>query len=80
MLAESVMEWTRQWKEEGREEGLRESLEKLRGRVVRELEKRFGPLSDEARRRVDAIGSIDEIMELSLRLGAAASLSDLGLA
>jgi predicted transposase/invertase (TIGR01784 family) len=80
MLAESVMEWTRQWKEEGRVEAQRESLEKLRVRLVKELEKRFGPLSEQARHRVEAIGSDEEIVEFSLRVGGASSLSDLGLA
>ncbi|MFL6195057.1 MAG: Rpn family recombination-promoting nuclease/putative transposase [Thermoanaerobaculia bacterium] len=84
MLADSVVEWTRQWKEEGREEGRsegrRETLERLRGHVVRGLEQRFGPLSEEVYRRLNALSSLDELADLSLRAGAAASLSDLGLA
>jgi len=75
MLAESVMDWTRQWKQEGREEG----REELRKTLLRNIEARFGPLSDEARLRVEAISSIQELTELSFRAGAASSLTELGL-
>jgi predicted transposase/invertase (TIGR01784 family) len=94
MLAESVMEWTHQWKqeglEEGRQEGLQEglqqglhkgqedALEKAREVLVRDLERRFGLLPDEVRRRVDAIASIEELTEFVLQAGAAASLDALG--
>lgn len=85
MLAESVLEWTQQWKQEGLEEGrkeglekgLEEGLEKARGVLLQELVKRFGPLPEEVRRRVDAIASIEELMEFSLRAGAAPSLTAL---
>ncbi len=83
MLAERVMEWTEQWKQEGLEQGLEQGreqgLEKSRGILLRELEKRFGPLPEEIRRQIDAIGSIEEVMELGLRVGTAASLEDLKL-
>jgi len=73
MLAERVMEWTEQWKKEGVEE----ALERSRGILLRGLEKRFGPLSEEIRRQVDAIGSMEELTELSFRAGSASSLEDL---
>lgn len=73
MLAENVMDWTQQWKQEGLEEG----LERARGVLLRDLERRFGPLPEEIRQRVDAIASIEELTELSIRSGAASSLSAL---
>lgn len=85
MLAERVMEWTHQWKQEGLEEGLQKgrqegqegTLVKAREVLLRDLVKRFGPLPEEARRRVDAIASIEDLMELSIRAGAASSLATL---
>ena len=73
MLAERVAEWTEQWKQEGRED----SLEQARGVLFQYLERRFGPLPEEARRRVDEIASIEDLMELSIRAGAASSLASL---
>ncbi|MEA2601515.1 MAG: hypothetical protein QOF89_2507 [Acidobacteriota bacterium] len=92
MLAESVIEWTQQWKqegleegleqgrEEGREEGRRQVLEKVREILLRDLERRFGPLPENVRRQVGKIGSTEELTELSLRVGGASSISELGLA
>jgi predicted transposase/invertase (TIGR01784 family) len=85
MLAERVMEWTHQWKQEGLEEGLQkgrqegqeDALVKAREVLLRDLVKRFGPLPEETRRRVDAIASIEDLMELSIRAGAASSLAGL---
>ena len=73
MLAERVKEWSYQWKQEGREEG----VEKARGVMVQNLEKRFGPLPENIRQRLNGITSIEELTELSFRAGAAASLSAL---
>lgn len=93
MLAERVVEWTEQWKQEGLEKGLqegrqqglqqglqqarREDLEKIRRVLLQGLEQRFGPLPEEVRQRVEAIGSLEELMELSLRAGSAPSLDAL---
>ncbi len=60
MLSKTVVEWTKQWKQEGlekgREEGLEKGLEKGREMMaralVRLLERKFGTLNDEDRRRV----------------------------
>jgi predicted transposase/invertase (TIGR01784 family) len=73
MLAERVKEWSYQWKQEERQE----QLEKARGVLVQNLERRFGRLPEEVRRRVNEIASIEELMDLSMRAGAAASLSAL---
>ena len=73
MLAESVMDWTRQWKQEGQED----TVAKARSVLLRNLEKRFGPLPEELRQRIDAIASIEELTEFTLRAGAASSLEAL---
>jgi hypothetical protein len=85
MLAERVTEWTQQWKQEGLEEGLQKGLQKgqedalgeARGVLLQDLERRFGPLPQEVRRRIEMIASIRELTELSIRAGAASSLAAL---
>jgi predicted transposase YdaD len=82
MLAESGLCWSDQWEQEGIEKGLREGLQKgqedalakARGVLLRDLERRFGALPEEVRRRVEAVASIEELTELVLRAGAASSL------
>lgn len=92
MLAENVKEWTREWKEQGREEGrqegrqealqeaLQKALQAMRPVVLLLLEERFGSLPDEARRRIETAGSLEELAGLAERVRSAASLNDLGLA
>jgi predicted transposase/invertase (TIGR01784 family) len=75
MLAERVKEWTHEWKQEGFEEG----LAKGRAALIRELEKRFGHLPEEARRRVASLDSFERIVELSSSIPTAPSLAALGL-
>jgi predicted transposase/invertase (TIGR01784 family) len=85
MLAERVTEWTQQWKQEGLEEGLQkgrqeareDALEQARGVLLQDLERRFGSLPQEIRRRIETIAAIRELTELSIRAGAAPSLADL---
>jgi hypothetical protein len=72
MLAERVMQWTREWKEEGRQEGSHDILLSL-------MEGRFGPLPEEVRRRVEEIRDPEELKALGMRLLSASSLSDLRL-
>jgi predicted transposase/invertase (TIGR01784 family) len=87
MLAERVVEWTEQWKQEGLEkgrqegwqQGRQEEVEGTREVLLQVLEQRFGPLSQEVRRRLDAIGSSKELAELIARVGSGSSLADLGL-
>lgn len=83
MLAERVLEWTEKWKqeglEEGRQQGRQEEIKRLREILLRGLATRFGPLPEEARQRVEAIGSTEELIELSLRVGSVSSISDLDL-
>jgi predicted transposase/invertase (TIGR01784 family) len=81
MLAENGFSWSDRWEQEGiekgRQEERQEALEKVRGVLLRDLERRFGPLPEEVRRRVEAVASIEELTELSIRAGAASSLADL---
>ncbi|MCP4663556.1 MAG: hypothetical protein GY856_49860 [bacterium] len=70
--------------EAGREAGIRKeretNLERLRGRVLRRLNERFGALSSSVRDRISKLSSPDELMDLLERVVAADSLDDLGLA
>ena len=75
MLAERVKEWTVEWKKEGFEEG----LAKVRVALIRELERRFGPLPPVARQRVESLDSGEKIVELSIASATAPSLAALGL-
>ncbi|HKV07356.1 MAG TPA: hypothetical protein VJ725_04395, partial [Thermoanaerobaculia bacterium] len=63
----------------GIEQGIEQGIEETRNVLLSELEKRFGPLSEDVCRRVQALGSFKDLMELSARIGAAPSLAALGL-
>jgi Putative transposase, YhgA-like len=79
VLAEKFVPWTEQWMQEGFEKGTREALESLCRVLLSSLEARFGPLSEEVRRKVEGIGSVEELAELSVRVGSVSSLDSLGL-
>jgi len=76
MLAENEIDWTREYKDQGRQE----TLQALRPAVLAHLEQRFGLLTEETRRRVEAIDSAEELAELLTHLLSASSLAELGLA
>ncbi len=76
MLAENTIDWSREYKDQGRQE----TLQALLPAVLAQLEQRFGSLSEEARSRVEAIDSAEELAELLTRLLSASSLAELGLA
>jgi predicted transposase YdaD len=64
MLAERVKDWTRDWKEQGLEEGRKEGREEGREEgeravLARQLTRRFGPLDEATRQRLDAAGSVE---------------------
>ncbi|HEY3491572.1 MAG TPA: Rpn family recombination-promoting nuclease/putative transposase [Solirubrobacterales bacterium] len=96
MLAENTIDWTREWKDLGREEGRQEgrqegreegrqeerqkTLQALCPALLAQLEQRFGPLSEDTRRRVEAIDSAEDLAELLKKLWSASSLAELGLA
>lgn len=55
MLRETVAEWTRQWREEGWQEGRKEGRrEGEAALLLRLLERRFGVLAPEIRRRIES--------------------------
>jgi hypothetical protein len=73
MLAENSFSWSDRWEQEGLEKG----LERARGTLLRNLERRFGPLPGELRQRIEEVSSIEDLTELSFRAGAASTLADL---
>lgn len=75
MLADRVVEWTREWERGGFEKGLFEARKVL----VEHIEERFGPLSEELLGRLEAIDSFKTLMEVMGRVPLAHSLDDLGL-
>jgi len=77
MLAENGYLWSDRWEQEGIEKGRQEGLQEARGALLRDLERRFGPLPETILRRVDAIASLAELMKFSFRAGAASSLAEL---
>ncbi len=77
-MATSMVEW---WRKQGLEQGLEQGRsEGQRDLVLRLLKERFGDLSSEARRRVSAIESAEELTRLATKLFQAQSLEELGLA
>ncbi len=71
--------------ERGRQEGRKEGMEKgaqtgVQQVLLHQLGKRFGPLPETVRRRVEAIDSLDLLTGLAERLLSAHSLEEMGLA
>ena len=64
-------------REKGRTEGMQGGARQL---LLHQLSKRFGPLPDNVRRRVETITSLDRLTELAERVLSARSLEDMGLA
>ena len=72
-------------RKEGRQEGRKEGMEEGAQTYARQmllllLGKRFGPLPENVRRRVEAIDSLDLLTRLAERLLSAHSLEEMGLA
>ena len=72
MLAKRVQEWGRELREEGREAGRREGEARL---LLRQLEKRFGPLDEKNRTRVLSAGA-ERLLEWGERFVSAERLAD----
>jgi hypothetical protein len=83
MLADRVVEWTREWErggfKKGAESARQGALSEVRSVLVRHLEARFGLLSEDARYRLEAIDSLEALTEMIGRVPLARSLDDLGL-
>ena len=85
---QQAMGWERgleKGRREGREEGRREGVEAgvqqgVRQVLLHQLGKRFGPLPETVRRRVEAIDSLDLLTRLTERLLSANSLDEMDLA
>ena len=80
MLAERVMEWTRQWEQEGFQKGHEKDLEEARSALVEAIEQRFGPVPEIIRQRIAAMGSVREIVLATARAATAPSLDALEIA
>jgi uncharacterized protein DUF4351/putative YhgA-like transposase len=76
-----AMTWSETQQAKGREEGRTEGMQGgARQLLLHQLGKRFGPLPDNVRRRVEAITSLDRLTELAERVLSARSLEEMGLA
>lgn len=78
MLAERVLEWTKQWKaeglEEGRKEGRKEGLKEGEALLLlRQLENKFGPLDKTSRARLEGADA-DQLLTWGERVLTADSL------
>ena len=71
-----AVEWMEAF-EKGRKEVHQEMLQEFRAALLRCLESRFDSLLEELRLRIEGIDSIEELAELSLRAGAASSVTAL---
>lgn len=64
---------------QGRAEGRAEAVENLRAVVLHQLEQRFGPLPERARRRVERLRTLRPLRRIAEQVLVASSLHDLGL-
>jgi hypothetical protein len=72
MLDDTVREWKRKERKEGRQEGMRELL-------LRQIERRFGPLDEEKRHRFEAITSPARLKRLADEILTVSSLDEIRL-
>lgn len=70
MLEETAREWRRKERREARKEGMRELL-------LQQIERRFGPLAEEKRRRVEAITSPARLKRLADKILTVSSLEEM---
>ena len=80
MLAERVAEWEREWKEEGRKEGMRQGERQgiqagEASVLMRLLQRRFGPLSDEQQATIQSTDA-DTLLLWSDRVLTARTLDE----
>lgn len=80
MLEENILEWQKKARREGRKEGRKEGLlQGSRNMLLRQIERRFGPLSEGVRERVNALSSLRELEKVADRILTAGSLQEMGL-
>ncbi len=72
MIAEQAPTWTEMWKQQGLEEGLKQGESRL---LLRQLERRFGPLDEHTRQRVEAADA-ERLLEWGERFVDATVLRD----
>ena len=80
MLTERVEDWTKEWWENGLKQGHQEGFEEGRKKgelliLVRQLERKFGPLSDQHQHRLDEADA-DTLLEWSERILTANSIDE----
>jgi predicted transposase YdaD len=63
--------------EKGIEKGRQQGLDLLRQTLVRQLGLRFGPLSEEAKRRIEAISSVERLSQIADQILLARSLEEI---
>jgi len=74
------MTWAEQLKNEGLEQGLEQGREQgVRQTLLHQLGLRFGPLSDDVKRRVEAIRSLERLNQIAEQILVARSLEEMGL-
>ena len=74
------LSWADQLRKEGQEQGVEKGLEQgVRQTLLRQLGARFGPLSDDITRRVEAIRSMERLNQIADQVLVARSLEEIGL-
>ena len=76
MLEETMREWRKQYVKEGRKQG---RLEGTHEYLLHQIQRRFGPLPEEQRRRFEAITSPARLKRLADKILTASSLDEMGL-
>ena len=76
MLEETALEWRKKDRREGRKEGRQEGIREV---LLQQIERRFGPLPEEKRHRVEAITSPARLKRLADKILTAKSLQEMGI-
>lgn len=71
-------EWEEGWME-GREQILKKIFQTFKPVLLEQIEQRFGDLSEETRRQVETINSVQELAQIFIKILKAGSLADLDI-